>query len=232
MRSVMILNSKGGAGKTTIATSLAGYFAGNGQCTAIKDYDPQGSSWDWLQQRPISRPEIHGIAAFRPSNHTTRVWQMRLPANTERLIIDTPAGVELAKIASLFRSIDRIIVPVVPSPIDIRASAIFIKELQKFLKMYPSNAKMAVVASRVPADSTVFYSMQRLFENLDIQIVGRINQSEGYFQAAEHGLSLLELPENSFVEEKAAWGSILSWIEGTTVFGQANPDQRRYVVGS
>jgi len=238
MRSVMVLNTKGGAGKTTIATTLAGYYADQGHCTAIKDYDPQGSSWEWLQQRPISRAEIHGIAAFKPSNHTTRVWQMRLPVNTERLIIDTPAGVELPKVASLFRTIDRIIVPVVPSPIDIRASAMFIRELTRFVKMYPTNAEVGVVASRVPPHSSSFQAMQRLFSNLDIKIIGRLNQSDAYFQAAEHGISMLEMQDEHFNEDRQAWTEILNWIEGTeqqsdrTVTPLATFTPKRFVVGS
>ena len=223
MRTVMVINTKGGAGKTTIATTLAGYYAAKNLCTALKDYDPQGSSWEWLQQRPVSRNEIHGIAAFRPANHSTSVWQMRLPVHTERVIIDTPAGVELNKISGLFRSVDKILVPVIPSPIDIRASAMFIRDLLRFIKVCPTNAGVGVIASRVPPNSSTYYAMQRLFANLGIEMIGRLNQSENYMQAAEHGVSVLEMSEPYLEKDRAAWLPILQWLEDGQDIELPNP---------
>jgi chromosome partitioning protein len=213
MRTVMVLNSKGGAGKTTIATNIAAYFASQGMVTALKDYDPQGSATDWLKSRPISRHPIYGITAFKTSFHATRAWQMRLPNNTERLVIDSPAGVDLPKLATVMRTVDKIVVPVIPSPIDIRASAMFIRDLFQFVKMYPTRAEIAVVASRVPRHSPTYFALQRVFSNLDIPIIAKIHESENYIQAAEHGIGMLEMDSPIVGGDKEDWQPLLYWID-------------------
>ena len=95
MQKILVLNSKGGCGKTTIATNLASYFAAQDLATALLDFDPQGSSIRWLNLRPQSKPEIYGVHVASRKNNTgvTRSFQMRVPPNTERMIIDAPAGV-------------------------------------------------------------------------------------------------------------------------------------------
>jgi len=213
MRTVMVLNAKGGAGKTTIATTIASYYATQGLVTVLKDHDPQGSSTDWLKQRPLTRPTIHGISAFRQNLQATRAWQLRLPQNTERLVIDSPAGVDLPKLATVIRNVDKIIIPVIPSPIDIRASAMFIRELFQFMKMYPTRAKVAVVASRVPEKSPTYIALQRVFTNLEIPLVARIGESEHYINGAEHGIGLFEMDAIDTAEQRDAWISLINWLE-------------------
>ena len=94
MQRIIVVNTKGGCGKTTIATNLASYYASNGFVTALMDYDPQGSSTRWLKLRPQDKQAVYGINAHkRQSMQATRAWQMRVPSDTERLIIDAPAGV-------------------------------------------------------------------------------------------------------------------------------------------
>lgn len=218
----MTLNSKGGSGKTTLATNLAGYYASQNLPTVIKDYDPQGSSSEWLKHRPYSRAHIQGIEAFAANNRATRAWQMRLPADTQRLIIDSPAGVELLKMATVMKTVDRILIPVSPSPIDIRATAIFIRDLYSFIRMYPTAAKIGVVANRVQKNSPSFLAMQRVFTNLDIPFVGVLSQNDRYIQAAEHGVSLLELEGPESATDQQEWTSLLTWLE-TGSIAQAAP---------
>ncbi len=210
---VLVLNSKGGCGKSTIATNLAGYYAAQGHVTALKDYDPQGSSSEWLRQRSSSRPPIHGISAFRTSSNMTRAWQMRLPGDISRVVIDSPAAVDLPRMVSVLRDVDKIVVPILPSPIDIRASAMFIHSFLRFVRSHPCRADLCVVASRVPGRSQAFATMQRIFNNLEIPLRARLSENEHYIHAAEHGVSLLELDDALIGEDKREWRPLLDWLE-------------------
>ena len=214
MRTVMVLNGKGGCGKTTIVTSLAGFYASRGAATVLKDYDPQGSSTEWLRHRPKNKQRIYGITAFKASTGMTRVWQMRIPVETDWLFIDSPAGVDLSRYADALKSVDHIIIPVVPSPIDIRATALFLKEVFTFMRAYPCRAKIGVVANRVTPQSRAFFTLQRIFANLDIPFIAALSENENYITAAEHGVSLLELDAKLIERDQEDWSPLLSWIEG------------------
>ncbi|MDH5230191.1 MAG: AAA family ATPase [Gammaproteobacteria bacterium] len=227
MRTILIINSKGGAGKTTLATNLAAYFASQGKITVVKDYDPQGSSSQWLQQRPLTHPEIHGIQAFRQSMAATNVWQMRLPSNTDNLIIDTPAGVDTNKLSATIRSADKIIIPVMPSPIDIRASAMFIRDLVRQLPLATRHLKLGVVASRVAREGVAYYTLKRVFDNLEIPVIASLHESENYIQAAEHGVGLLEMQSPRTEKDKADWMPLLEWITGRSVTNKTPKNDSR-----
>ena len=129
MQRIIILNPKGGSGKTTIASNLAACFAVNGQRPALMDLDPQGSSTRWLRKRPDNNPPIHGIAAFERSSAVTRSWQLRVPAECTAVIVDTPAALEAQSLPEITRGADAVLVPVMPSDIDIHATAKCIADL-------------------------------------------------------------------------------------------------------
>jgi len=115
MRTILVVNAKGGCGKTTIATNLASAYAVNGAKTILADFDPQQSALEWLAQRPDWRDPIIGVDASQGRVH--------FPADTDRVIIDSPARVHGQQLSGFVRRADSIIVPVLPSPIDIRAAA-------------------------------------------------------------------------------------------------------------
>jgi chromosome partitioning protein len=214
LQTVLVINTKGGAGKTTLSTNLAGYFASQGKQTVLKDYDPQASSADWLSHRPHNRPVIHGINIGRNTGVATRSWQMRLPTNTQRVVVDCPAGADLHTLRNEFSKADVVLIPVMPSPIDIRASALFIHDLQKHLRMCSSRARIAAVASRVSDGCRAYEALVRIFENLDIPLVASFKESNNYMQAAEHGLSVMEMDIGSAGEDQLRWQPLLSWLEG------------------
>src|SRR5215475_110004 len=111
MQRIVVLNPKGGSGKTTIASNLAACFAAHGERPALMDLDPQGSSIRWLRKRPDEEPAIHGIAAFEKSTTVTRSWLMRIPPECRTVIIDTPAAVDPHALPDLTRGVDAVIVP-------------------------------------------------------------------------------------------------------------------------
>src|SRR4029079_1199276 len=98
---IVVLNPKGGSGKSTVATNLAAYYARAGGRVALMDYDPQGSSMRWLRLRPTVLPAIHGIAAYEKKGGVTRAFALRTPPGTERLVVDTPAAVTAQQMPEL-----------------------------------------------------------------------------------------------------------------------------------
>ena len=127
---ILIANAKGGCGKTTLATNTAAYFASQGAKVVLIDHDPQGSSAQWLDARTKNLPSIYSVAAYRKDdNHTTRSFQLMVPIDTTHIIIDTPAGVSGNVLSDHLRHCDLILMPVVPSVIDIRAATGFIKDV-------------------------------------------------------------------------------------------------------
>jgi len=110
LQRIVVLNPKGGCGKSTLATNLASYFALRGPLPALVDCDPQGFSMRWLERRSNQRPPIHGIAAFTKSMQVTRTWQLRIPQETRRVIIDTPAALEGVQIHDLVYGASNVII--------------------------------------------------------------------------------------------------------------------------
>ena len=162
MQKILVINSKGGCGKTTMATNLASYFVTQDLATALLDFDPQGSSIRWLSTRPKSGPAIYGVHVASRKNNTgvTRSFQMRVPPETERMIIDAPAGVTGHELRELIRHVDTIIVPVLPSSIDIHAVTRFIEELLVVGKARQLGLNIAVVANRAKKNTLTYRSLE------------------------------------------------------------------------
>ena len=129
MQRIVVLNPKGGSGKTTIATNLASYLASRGHTPVLMDFDPQGSSLRWVKKRQPSQPPIHVIAAFEKDTRTTRAFQLRVPEETSHVVVDTPAALPGQEMPAMVRDAHKIIVPVLPSDIDIHACSRCIRDL-------------------------------------------------------------------------------------------------------
>jgi len=215
IRRVLVVNAKGGCGKTTIATNLASYYAAHRRLAALLDYDPQGSSMQWLASRAEEHFPIHGVAAFRkPTMGMTRSWQMRLPAETERLILDAPAGVHGMPLIDLVREADTIIIPVLPSPIDIHAASHFIKDLLLVAKVRARSIRVGVVANRVRKNTKVFLSLQRFLDSLNIPFVAYLRDTQNYVQSSEQGLGVSEWQAHKIRQDRAQWDKLVRWIDG------------------
>ena len=213
MRKILILNSKGGCGKSTIATNLAAYFAHRGHSTSLLDYDKQGSSMNWLNNRPTQKSEIHGIAAKKNRTDVTLSWQLRLPAKADFVILDAPAGVSGFVLGDYVRRVDAIIIPVLPSPIDIHATAAFIKELLLVGRAKAVDTKIAVVANRVRSDESMYQQLQLFLNSLKLPFLGKLSASPDYVRASESGLGIHELVEPRCPETCAQWNPIIDWVE-------------------
>lgn len=215
MLTILVINSKGGSGKTTLTTNLAGYYASKKIKTALMDYDPQGSSMQWLKMRPGHAEKIHGANAAPPKGATIqRSAQAWIPVDTDVLIVDAPAGTKGLLLQELVRRTNFIVIPVAPSPIDIHATADFVKELFLYGGARTSKAKIAVVANRVRSASSVYASLERFLNSLKLPFLTSIRDSEIYLQAVEKGLGVFEMDEAVTAAERRELLPILNWVEG------------------
>ena len=212
MQRILVLNAKGGCGKTTLATNLASYYADQGRITALLDYDPQGSSMRWLSLRDAERPAIHGIAAFQRRRDVTRAFQMRLPVEAERVIMDVPAGIAGLGLVEYVQRVDTILLPVLPSPIDIHAAAHFIQDLLLVGKIRTSGIRLAVVANRVRENTLVFKDLERFLDTLKLPLVATLRDSQNYIRGAEKGLGIFELEKSRTGPDRERWASLVDWL--------------------
>lgn len=214
VRRILVVNAKGGCGKTTIATNLASYYAANQQQTALMDYDPQGSSMQWLRQRDEQYQSIYGIPAYQAGRGAvTRSFHLRVPDEIERVILDAPAGVQGQQLIEMVRDIDTILIPVLPSPIDIHAASNFIKDLLLVAKVRARDIRLGVVANRVRENTKVYQALKRFLNSLNITFVARLRDTQNYVKAAQDGIGIHELNQKRVRGDLKAWQNIIQWLE-------------------
>jgi chromosome partitioning protein len=205
MRHVMVMNSKGGCGKSTIATNIAGQFAGQGLKVALADYDPQRTSLDWLAMRPAELAPIAGVPAFEEGLRS-------VPRDTDVLVIDAPARTHGAEMNELVRRAETILVPVLPSPIDMRACGHFLAELLELGKVQRHQARLAVLANRVRDNTLMFEELDQYLGKLKLPYLGALRQSANYLRAFQRGMSIFELPEYLAWPDWQQWDPITKWL--------------------
>lgn len=209
---VVILNAKGGCGKTTIAINLAAYFAQAGFKTALLDYDPQGSALFWLSKRPSARPKIQAIPAYKYSHSVTRSWFLRVEPNTERIVVDSPAGLEMSGFQQLLDKADAILIPVLPSDIDIHAASHCIADLLLVAKQHKRRQRIAVIANRARKNLLVYQKLERFLNSLGIPFVTTLRDTILYIDAADQGLGIHELKSYRTGEDLKNWQTLIDWL--------------------
>lgn len=214
MRKIVIINSKGGCGKTTVATNLASFYAAQGQRTALFDYDPQGSSQRWLQLRSRADRGIFGVAAWSAGQGSgTRAWHLRVPTETERIIMDTPAATNLRDFGRVMPEADAVLIPVTPSAIDMFATANFIRDLLLVSPMRVNRARIAIIPNRVKANTLSLVGLERFLQTLNITVLSQLRDTQKYVAAAEQGLAIHEVKGAQDERDLDAWASIYAWLE-------------------
>jgi chromosome partitioning protein len=204
MRTIMFMNAKGGCGKSTLATNLAGHFAVKGKNVALVDFDPQQSSMEWLQSRDPNREEIMGIDGTADS--------LRVPKSTDVVIYDVPAVTHGKDLTSFIRKVETLIIPVLPSPLDIRAASHFVQELLDVGRVGRKEVKLALVANRVRENTIVYHKLTVFLKSLKVPFVATLRDSQNYIRAAERGLSVFEMAPSATAQDMEQWKPLLRWI--------------------
>lgn len=217
MRRIVVVNIKGGCGKTTLATTIAAYYANAGHATCLLDMDPQGSSTEWLDVRPRERARIAGVWAHQHLEGMTRSFALRVPAGTERLIVDTPAGLDRMQLRDVTRDADAVLVPVLPSAFDIRASSRAIGDLLLARGSLRRHQRLGVIANRVRRNTQVYEALVRFLDSLTIPFVTTLRNTQHYALAAEQGLGIHELDSRRVRADKAQWRAVFDWLEDPAV---------------
>ena len=211
---IVILNPEGGCGKSTLVTNIAACYATRGTSPALMDFDPQGSSMAWLKRRPSSLATIHGIAAFKKSMQATRSWQLRVPNDTLNLIVDSPAGLSHDDLRELTRDASSILVPVMPSSMDIDAASRCIADLLIVAKVNRNERKLAVVANRTRKNTRAFGKLMRFLDSLGIPIIAVLRDSQNFVHAAERGIGLHEMHPSRVRVDMEQIDKIVNWLDG------------------
>ena len=214
LNKIVILNPKGGCGKSTLATNIAAFYAGKGERPAIMDYDPQGSTMAWLRRRPEHLPAIHGIAAYKKTMQATRSWQLRVPEDTVNLVVDSPASISHDDLRELTRDSSSILVPVLPSAMDIDAASNCIADLLLVAKVNRNEGKLAVVANRTRKNTKSFARLMRFLDSLGIPIIAVLRDSQNFVHSAEKGLGLNEMQPSRVRPDVDQINRVVTWLDG------------------
>ena len=216
LRRIAVLNSKGGSGKTTLATNLAAMLSSMGQSTAILDYDKQASSMFWLKKRQMNNLDIAGVEAFRPTPvNTTRSWFLRVPEGTQWVILDTPAAIDDHQLRQFITQAHLVLIPVMPSPSDIHAVTRFIERLFVAGRVKTIPTRVGIIANRVKLNIDVYRNLRRFLDTMKLPVVAQLRDSHHYVQAAMDGLSVGELAHGRDACDASEWAKLYAWISAT-----------------
>jgi chromosome partitioning protein len=212
MRTILVINSKGGCGKTTVATNIASYYAAANAKVAIQDYDPQGSSLQWLTVRPQHLTRIHGANGTPQKAHLLRTLQTWVPSETDVQVIDAPGGIKGLMLQEVVGKSDMVVIPVGPSSIDVHATADFLKNLLLLGRVRVRNIKVAVLANRVRTSMPVYEPLERFLRSLSLPFLARISDSDTYIRAAEQGMGIFEMDPLATAPEREEFLPVLHWL--------------------
>lgn len=205
MKTILVINNKGGSGKTTLATNLAAYCAQAGLKPILLDLDPQRSSSDWQRARDKKCPPVVLSHRFNAKTGAAKV-----------MIVDVPAALGAKKIQRLLHRADIALLPILPSPIDMRAAVRFVVDLGKDARAHKT--KVGLVANRAKGNSAIFRELDAYLEKLDskykaLRYITALRAHPNYLKAAEAGLGIHELPKSKTEVDCAEWQPLINWLD-------------------
>jgi chromosome partitioning protein len=210
MRTILILNPKGGSGKSTVATNIASYYATQGKNVTLADCDPQGSSQDWLAARSEARNPINCAVLKKHS--------LEIPKGTEVLVLDTPAGVTDQRLSKFLSQAQTMVMPIIASPIDIRAAERFLHELFALKGTINNKIKIATIANRVREDTIAAAKLEHYLSHIKLPngkklpFMTMLRASQNYIRAAEKGLSIFEMAPSKTYYDREQWEPLIRWL--------------------
>ncbi len=202
MKAILIANPKGGSGKTTLSTNIAGYLAACGQRVAILDLDRQKSATEWLALRPLDLP---GIELMQSDGERG--------APLDSLVIDSPAGLHGKNLEHALRLVHRVIVPIAPSLFDIQASRDFLQVLHHEKMVRKGNIAIGVVGMRMDPRTRAALTLEQFLQGLDLPVLAYLRETQVYVTAGFEGKTLFDLPPAQAQRELAQWSYLLEWLQ-------------------
>lgn len=205
MKVISILNHKGGVGKSTISTNIAGYFANQGNKVILGDFDIQQSSYNWLALRPTNAATIN----------TWDIQDGKLanpPADTTHIIIDSPAGLRSENLQRLVKMSDKVIVPLKPSTFDMLSTETFLEEIIEMINAQEKQTDLCIVGNMVDARTKSAENLSAFVKTLGLDCPVFLRQAQIYVQLAAHGLSLFDSTSSLFERDIIQWKPLLNWI--------------------
>ncbi len=212
LHKIVILNPKGGCGKTTLATNLASYFAMRGPPPTLVDCDPGGYSMRWVDKRSGDRPKVHGVAEYEHCKRVDRPLHSWPDSN--ELIVDLPAALTPNQMFYEIYDADSVLIPVVPSEIDIYSAASFIADLLLGAQYDRRNRSLAIVANRTRHYTKSYKMLMRFLNSLQIPIVAQLRDSQNFVHAAAQGIGIGEMPAYKASRDVVDFESLLDWLDG------------------
>ena len=204
MRAVLVANPKGWAGKTTLATNLSGYFATQGKKTTLCDLDRQQSSLRWMAFRDPALPAITG---YYGGNQIS----LNLPREADWVVVDAPAGLQGYKLSDYLRTVDKVLVPLVPSVFDMAATEDFLNRVRGEVRGV--RAKVGIVAMRVDPRTKAASMLEEFLKHFDIPIVAYLRNTQNYVNVAAAGATVFDPPKAKHRRDLEQWSSLISWLE-------------------
>jgi chromosome partitioning protein len=206
MKVIVVANPKGGAGKSTMSTNIAGYFASQGHQVMLGDADTQQSSRFWLSQRPETLPHI-ATWDYLPD----LVLTAKPPRGTTHVVIDTPGGINGWRLQEVIERADKVIVPVMPSVFDMQATNEFLLQLVNITANLPT--QVAVVGNRIDARTISAANLRKFIESLDVQVLSYLRDNQYYLHMAAHGLSMFDITPSKVQKDLDQWAPICHWLD-------------------
>ncbi len=204
MRAVLVVNPKGGAGKTTLATNLAGYFANQGKKTSLCDLDRQQSSLRWMAFRDPSLAPISGHFAGGQI-------VLSLPAEADWVVLDAPAGLQGYKLQDAIRAVDKILIPLVPSVFDLAATEDFLNSIRGDIRS--GRSRVGIVAMRVDPRTKAAGMLEEFLKHFDIPILTYLRNTQNYVNVATAGATVFDPPRARHKRDLEQWAPLLEWLE-------------------
>ena len=201
---VVVANPKGGVGKSTMATNIAGYFASRGHAVMLGDADRQQSSRLWLGLRP---PGARPIATWEVGHEHVA----KPPRGTTHVVLDTPAGMHGTLARAMLKLADKVIVPLQPSVFDIFATRSFLDEMAEHAKA--TRLRVGIVGMRVDERTIAADKLHEFVDNLGLPVLGYLRQTQNYIQLAARGLTLFDVAPGRVGRDLEQWKNICRWLD-------------------
>jgi chromosome partitioning protein len=208
MRTVLVAGSKGGVGKTTVATHLAAYAALNGRNTALVDLDPQHSSMRWAQRRLQMTSPVLGIDGAGRRN-----WPDRLPVDTGYVVIDAPAGAMADGLVIALEQADVLVTPVPPSTLDIEATVTFLDSLAVHPRVRRGDLRVGLVGNKLKPWTQATQQTVELLQSWPYPLVAQLRDSQAYVLMSALGKSLFDYHSANVRDHQSDWQPLLDWID-------------------